>query len=141
MSTLHDFRVAGRIRFQHCDPAGIAFFARLDELLNACFEDWCAAADIPFARMMGEERIGFPLAHASLDYRAPLRLGDEIEVQHRVVAVGRTSVTFAVAITRHGIPCVEGRHVRVMVSMDAGTAVPLPDALRAALASAPANTP
>lgn len=127
---LRDFRMPATIRFQHCDPAGIAFFARLDELLNACFEDWCAEAGIPFARTMMTDRIGFPLVHATLDYRAPLLLGDVVEVSHRVTHVGHRSVTFAVAITRDGAVCVEGTHVRVTTSMDTHRAVPLPAIVR-----------
>jgi 4-hydroxybenzoyl-CoA thioesterase len=133
--SLSPFAVTSSIRFQHCDPAGIAFFARLDELLNAAFEDWCAAAGLPFATMMRDDRHGFPLVHATIDYRRPLLLGDAITITHTVLEVGQSSVTFAVAITSDSGVCVEGRHVRVFTSLDTHRAVPLPTVLRDALLS------
>lgn len=132
--SLRTFAVDTSIRFQHCDPAGIAFFARLDELLNAAFEDWCAAAGLPFATMMRTDRHGFPLVHATIDYRQPLMLGDQITITHTVRAVGQSSVTFGIAITSANGVCVEGTHVRVFISLDTQRAVPLPVALRDALA-------
>ena len=91
------FEVRERIRFHHCDPAGIAFFARLDELLNSAFEDWCAAVGLPFALLMQRDRCGFPLVHASIDYTGILRMGDIILVGHHVRELGRTSITFDVS--------------------------------------------
>ncbi len=134
-SPLSPFSVPGSIRFQHCDPAGIAFFARLDELLNAAFEDWCTAAGLPFATMMRTDRHGFPLVHATIDYRRPLLLGDQITITHTVRAVGRSSVTFGVTITSANGVCVEGTHIRVFTSLDTHQSVPLPSPLRDALSS------
>lgn len=133
MTDLRAFRMDAPIRFQHCDPAGIAFFARIDELLNAAFEDWCAAAGMPFAQMMGRDRLGFPLVHASLDYLVPLRLGDVATVHLRVADVGRSSVTFDVRVTLGETACILGQHVRVLTSLETHRAVALPETLRAAL--------
>jgi 4-hydroxybenzoyl-CoA thioesterase len=133
VTDLREFPVEAPIRFQHCDPAGIAFFARLDELINAAFEDWCAAAGMPFATMMRRDRRGFPLVHATLDYLVPLKLGDVATIMHRVSSVGASSVTFDVTISCGGSVCVRGQHVRVMTSLETHRAVALPAALRTAL--------
>jgi 4-hydroxybenzoyl-CoA thioesterase len=118
------------IRFGYCDPAGIAYFPRLDELLNATFEDWCAAAGSPFRELMGAHRIGFPLVHATVDYHAPLRLGDAVTITQQVAVIGNASITFDLAIVRDTTRCLTARHVRVTVSMDEDRAVPLPITLR-----------
>ena len=34
------FTVTQRVRFQHCDPAGIVFYPRYFEMLNATIEEW-----------------------------------------------------------------------------------------------------
>lgn len=124
------FETEAAIRFGHCDPAGIAYFPRLDELLNGCFEDWCAAVGLPFHLMMGRDRLGFPLVHATVDYEAALRLGDQVTLTLAVEAVGSRSLTLEQAIVRDGTRCLRARHVRVVTSLDHGRAVPLPDALR-----------
>lgn len=128
------FAAPATIRFGFCDPAGIAYFPRLDELLNGCFEDWCTEAGIPFRALMLRDRLGFPLVHATVDYEAALRLGDRVEVTLAVVAVGTSSLTLEHAIVRDGVRCLRARHVRVMMSLDHGRSVPLPDALRARFA-------
>ena len=127
------FTMLEQIRFHHCDPAGIAFFARLDELLNAAFEDWCSAVDLPFSVLIAEQRSGFPLVHASVDYTGILRMGDEITVGHHVRESGRSSITFDVRIDAGDRACLSGTHVRVMTSLDTHRAVPLPARLQALL--------
>lgn len=127
------FTLRETIRFHHCDPAGIAFFARLDELLNAAFEDWCDAIEMPFTELIGAQRCGFPLVHASIDYTGILRMGDEITVSHHVREAGRSSITFDVRIDAGERACLSGTHVRVMTSLDTHRSVPLPARLQALL--------
>ena len=127
------FTMPEQIRFQHCDPAGIAFFPRLDELLNAAFEDWCAAVDMPFTDLLLRDRLGFPLVHASIDFRGILRMGDRVLVHHHVREVGRSSIGFDVGIDAGERDCLRGTHTRVMTSLDSHRAVALPDRLRALL--------
>jgi 4-hydroxybenzoyl-CoA thioesterase len=127
------FTMREGIRFHHCDPAGIAFFARLDELLNAAFEDWCAAVDLPFSALMAEQRCGFPLVHASIDYTDILRMGDDVVVSHHVREARRSSIVFDVRIDAGDRPCLSGTHIRVMTSLDTNRAVPLPAGLLALL--------
>ena len=122
-----------QIRFHHCDPAGIAFFARLDELLNATFEDWCAAVDLPFHELMSQQRSGFPLVHACIDYTDVLRMGDEVTIGHHVREARRSSITFDVRIDSGDRACLSGTHIRVMTSLETNRAVPLPDRLHALL--------
>lgn len=124
------FEVQEQIRFHHCDPAGIAFFARIDELLNATFEDWCAAIGIPFAECIARDRRGFPLVHASIDYTGILRMGDVVTIGHHLRTLGRTSFTFDISIHANGRECLKGTHVRVMTSLDTHGPVAIPETLR-----------
>lgn len=121
-----------QIRFAHCDPAGIAFFARLDELLNATFEDWCAECGVPFSDMLGERGYGFPLAHASVDYQRALRMGDRVRIVQTVEKVGQSSITFRLVIepADGAGPALTATHVRVATEYASGTPRPLPATLR-----------
>jgi acyl-CoA thioester hydrolase len=57
-----------------------------------------------------------PRAHASIDYRAPLRFWDECEVRVEVSDVGRSSITYAFTIAGpEGQVASEGRVVAVLV--------------------------
>jgi acyl-CoA thioester hydrolase len=58
-----------------------------------------------------------PRAHASIDYRTPLRFWDECEVRVEVSEVGRSSVTYAFSIAGpEGHVASEGRVVAVLVN-------------------------
>lgn len=129
------FEQDGVIRFGACDPAGIAYFPRLDELLNGLFEDWCTSVGIPFNELLVRDRLGFPLVHATVEYEAPLRLGDTIRLIQQVHAIGTSSITFDLAIERGSVRCLSARHVRVMMALDADKSSPLPAALRARFAT------
>ncbi len=135
------FEQSGTIRFGHCDPAGIAYFPRLDELLNGLFEDWCAAVGLPFHELVTRDQRGFPLVHATIEYEAPLRLGDEITLVQQVHAVGTSSLTLDATIARGSTRCLSARHVRVMTSLATQRSTPLPAALRAQFASDAEGTP
>lgn len=131
------FEREAEIRFGYCDPAGIAYFPRLDELLNGLFEDWCSAVGIPFTDLVARDRLGFPLVHATVEYEAPLRLGDKVRLIQQVHAIGTSSITFDLFIERGSTRCLSARHVRVMMSLDSEKATPLPAALRARFATDP----
>jgi 4-hydroxybenzoyl-CoA thioesterase len=117
-------------RFHHCDPAGIAFFGRLDELINSAFEDWCEAVGMPIAISIEHERIGFPLVYAAINYTGALRLGDRIVIGHHLRALGRTSLTFDLTIHVSERECLSGSHVRVLTSLDTTRPIEIPDHMR-----------
>lgn len=57
-----------------------------------------------------------PRAHASIDYRRPLRFWDECEIRVEVSDVGRSSVTYAFSITdAQGEIAADGKVVAVLV--------------------------
>lgn len=129
------FEREAEIRFGYCDPAGIAYFPRLDELLNGLFEDWCTAVGFPLDALVLREQRGFPLVHATTEYEAPLRFGDRVRLIQHVHAIGTSSLTLDVAIQRGDTRCLSARHVRVMTSLATQRSTSLPAALRARFAS------
>ncbi|MEX1177630.1 MAG: thioesterase family protein [Nitriliruptor sp.] len=70
-------------------------------------------------------------------YLAPLGFPDRLEVGVAVTAIGRSSVTYELAVFREGEerPASVGRFVHVYVDRDERTrSVPVPDAVRRAIA-------
>ncbi len=88
------------IRFQHCDPAGIVFYPRYIEMINATVEDWFASVGMDFAHIHIDEGIAIPAVSLSVDFKAASRLGDTVTFTLEVERVGRTSVTFKI-VARH----------------------------------------
>lgn len=97
----HVFRRQELIRFQHCDPAGIVFYPRYVEMINATVEDWFEHIGISFADIHGKLEAAIPAVSLDVDFRAPSRLGETLDFTLVVTRMGRTSVNLVVEAT-HG---------------------------------------
>ena len=123
------------IRFEEIDAAGIVFFARY---LTICHDAMEAVFDpLPggYRALITERRIGFPAVHTECDFKAPLRYGDVVRVETRVVKIGETSVTFAFTLsrTRDEVLCAEVTHTTVVSALDTIVKTKMPDDVRAVL--------
>ena len=80
-----------KIRFRHCDPAGIVFYPRYFEMINDTVETFF---DIVLGFSFGSmhPQNGIPTAQIQTRFTAPSRLGDELVITMRVVKVGRSSL-------------------------------------------------
>ncbi|MCE9680901.1 acyl-CoA thioesterase [Halomonas alkalisoli] len=57
------FTTLRKVRFQHCDPAGIVFYPRYFEWLNSVVEDWFAeVVGHDFNELHVASRTGVPTA-------------------------------------------------------------------------------
>jgi 4-hydroxybenzoyl-CoA thioesterase len=66
-----------KIRFQHIDYAGIVFYPRFLEMLNALVEDWFEEAlERPFQQM--HETHGIPTVDLKIQFKNPARLGETL---------------------------------------------------------------
>ncbi|AYF89575.1 acyl-CoA thioesterase [Pseudomonas sp. DY-1] len=79
--------------------------------------------------------VGFVVS-SSCDYFASIAFPDRIEVGLRVGKLGNSSVQYELAIFKQGEidACAAGRFVHVFVDRENNRPVPIPEALRAALA-------
>lgn len=83
-----------KIKFRHCDPAGIVFYPRYFEMMNDAVEDFFEkVADFPFSEM--HQATGVPTAGIEAQFTAPSRLGDQLAVALSVTRLGRSSLSFA----------------------------------------------
>jgi 4-hydroxybenzoyl-CoA thioesterase len=94
---LSDFALQQKVRFQHCDPAGIVFYPRYFEMTNATVEEWFAQRlGVPFETLHGALGAAVPTASISVDFLAPSRLGDVLEFRLRPTRIGRSSVGLSI---------------------------------------------
>lgn len=85
------------VMFQHCDPAGIVFYPRYFEMINATVERWFAEAlDWPFAQLHGPDGLAAPMASMQVDFLLPSRLGDVLTWRLAPKRLGGSSLEIAV---------------------------------------------
>jgi 4-hydroxybenzoyl-CoA thioesterase len=136
VATVHPFERTVRIRFAHCDPAGIVFFPRYLVMINDLVEDWVGAAlGLPYAQLLGRRRIGMPTVSLHCEFTAISRLGEDVVLGLCVEKLGTKSLTLRLGC-RHGSQArMSVRQVLVFTDLDTHRAVDIPDDLRAAIAN------
>jgi 4-hydroxybenzoyl-CoA thioesterase len=129
------FQTSFPVRFAHCDAAGIIFYPRAFELVNGVVEDWFATGlGKPFGTLHLEDRMGFPLLKLEAVFHSPARLGDILDFELGVTAIGNSSADLFVAAATGGTPRFTIKSRGVFVRLDTGKSVAVPDVLRAAMA-------
>jgi 4-hydroxybenzoyl-CoA thioesterase len=87
------------VRFAHVDGAGIVFYPRYFEMLNASIEDFFSQAlGVDFRELHIDRRIGVPTVKLDCDFVAPSRLGDRLDFVIDVVKIGGASLDLAIEI-------------------------------------------
>lgn len=76
---------------------------------------------------------GRPVVHLELDFRSELFAGDRFDAVVRLLEVGDTSVTTEVELTSDGDTVATAETVQVVVDLESGRTVSVPEAWRAGL--------
>lgn len=91
---------------------------------------------IGILRSFDEDRLGVILASTTCDFRKPVEWPQLLTVRAGATHIGTTSFTMAYAITNeHGDLIAEGTSVQVMFDYRTGVKVPVPKAVRDAIAA------
>lgn len=112
----HEIRVA----WGDCDPARIAYTARIPAWALAAIDAWWEhhLGGDGWYQMEIDRNLGTPFVHMMLDFRSP------VTPRHRLIcrvwpsALGSRSITFRVEGRQNGTLCFEGRFTSVFVVAD-----------------------
>lgn len=106
-----------KIRFQHIDYAGIVFYPRFLEMLNALVEDWFEEAlERPFSTI--HETNGIPTVDLKVQFKKAARLGETLTKYLWVKNLGGASVSCGFRFDDgDGKTCLEGEVTLVNVAI------------------------
>ena len=107
-----------RVRFRDCDAMG--------HVNNAVYSTYFEEARIGVLGSLGN----FILARVEIDFRAELRMGEDIEVRMRCSRIGTKSFDLEHVIAADGRVVAEAKSVLVSYDYERGESVPVPDGLR-----------
>ncbi|URK89407.1 acyl-CoA thioesterase (plasmid) [Rhizobium sp. RCAM05350] len=128
------FRRQELIRFQHCDPAGIVFYPRYVEMLNATVEDWFAeVVGTSFAEIHVMKRTAIPVVSLSIDFRQVSRLGEILNFTLAVDRIGKTSASLLIKAESNDEVRLDARLTLVHIGLDDYRPRVWPDKLRIAM--------
>ena len=121
------FLTRQKVRFGHVDPAGIAYYPRLFDYVHEAFEEvWDSHVGKRYYDLVGADRIGFPVVHSEVDFRSPLRFGDEPEVRVTCFQLGTSSLGLRYVYRLGETVCFDARMTTVCVTLDGLAARPIP---------------
>ncbi len=113
------FVQAEKIRFQHIDYAGIVFYPRFLEMLNALVEDWFEQAlGNSFAAM--HQTHGIPTVDLKVQFKRPARLGEVLQKHLWIKQLKNSSLVCGFYFENENKEtCVEGEVTLVNVAIQA----------------------
>ncbi|MFT4064539.1 acyl-CoA thioesterase [Paraburkholderia sp.] len=125
-----------RIRFSHCDPAGIVYFPQYLVMTNMLVEDWFnEGLRIDYAHMIGQRRVGLPIVKLDCEFSRPSRMGETILLTLDVATIGRSSIGIGIRGHCNGETRFRSKQVLVFMSFDTGKSIDIPGDIASALAA------
>lgn len=119
------------IRFSDVDPAGIAYYPRIHNIIHEAFEDlWEEYIGVRYYYLIQGEKIGFPMIHTEIDFKAPLRFGERALIRVNAFHIGRSSLGLRYLIETRGETAVDARTTTVCTDLDSMHSCAIPPAYR-----------
>jgi acyl-CoA thioester hydrolase len=117
-----------RVGFSDTDAQGIVYYGRYLPYFDTARVEYLRH----LGRLRGDGEHEFVMRASALEYFAPARFDDLLEVFIRVSRLGRTSATFEGAAYRveDDVLMVTATQTLVLVDLDQRRAAPIPDAYR-----------
>ena len=129
------FAITLPVRFADVDPAGIVFYPRYFEMVNALVEDWFASLGFHFSRIHLEGKMGVPTVRLEANFVSPSLLGDVLDLSLAVVRLGQSSCHLAITFTCAGQTRLTAQVVLVCMDLATHQSMPWPDELRVGMAA------
>ncbi len=129
MSSEYAFATRTRVGFSDTDAQGVVYYGRYNPYFDLARGEYLRSLGLLHADLGGE----FVMRANDVEYFAPARFDDELEIQVRLARIGRTSVTFEFAAFNvpEGALLVTAHQTLVFIDRESRRPVPVPDEYRA----------
>lgn len=132
---LHDFpfRVSERVRWEDVDLAGIVRYSAYTRMLDVAEQELWRAAGTSALDVVERYGLWLPRRALQIEYHAPARFDDLLELRAGIFAIGKSSLTLLVDAWSADGPThhVTIRVVLVAVQAEHMTPQPIPEEIRA----------
>jgi len=96
------FRWPARVYYEDTDTGGVVYYANYLKFFERARTEWLRSAGIGQQLMSEQENVIFVVKSATIDYHAPAKLDDTLEVSVTIERIGRASVNFSQGAWRTG---------------------------------------
>ncbi len=131
MSGEYAFTARTRVGFSDTDAQGIVYYGRYNPFFDLARVEYLRSVGLLRYESAGE----FVMRANDVEYFAPARFDDELEIRVRVARLGRTSITYEFAAHKlpEGTLMVTAHQTLVYVDLAKRLALPIPDDYKARL--------
>lgn len=122
-----------RVRWSEVDMQAIVFNGHYLTYFDVAFTEYWRKTDLP--NVIQQARDGHELfaRKATVEYLAPARFDDELEIGVRCAGLGRSSMRFLLEIHAGGQHLISGELIYVYANTEQRKSVPIPDDWRATI--------
>jgi acyl-CoA thioesterase FadM len=125
-----------RVGWADCDPARIVYTGNIPNFCLEAIDSWWAHyTGNDWFRLNIDRNIGTPFVKVDIDFRAPVTPRHPLDCCVSLIALGNSSVTFAVKGLQNDVVCFEGTFVCVFVEADSFNKIAVPSEIRNQLGS------
>lgn len=122
-----------RVRFGEVDYQGIVFNANYLTYFDVVLTEYLRTAGIEYAADVAKrDENDFNVVKSTLELKAPARADDLLDVCAKIGRIGRSSLTWQLAIFRPGEsePCTIGEIIWVYANQTERKSVPIPEEIK-----------
>jgi acyl-CoA thioester hydrolase len=129
VSAEYPFSTRTRVGFSDTDAQGIVYYGRYNPYFDLARVEYLRSLGFLHRDVGGE----FVMRANDVEYFAPARFDDELEVYIRVSRIGRTSMTYEFAAFKapEGTLLVTAHQTLVFIDLETRRPIPIPDEYRA----------
>jgi acyl-CoA thioester hydrolase len=91
-----------RVRYSEVDQQGIVYNAHYLTYFDTALTEYMRALDYNYRDQLPQTGSDFHVVRAVVEYKAPARFDDIIEIAVRTARIGRSSITFELAVFPDG---------------------------------------
>ncbi len=93
------FSSSYRVRYRDIDPQGVVYFPTYLAIINSAIHEYFRWLGFPYRLGADPERgDDFHIVRSVVDYHAPVRFDEEVDIAVRTQRLGRSSLTLSAAI-------------------------------------------
>ena len=122
-----------RVYYEDTDAAGIVYYANYLKFAERARTELLRSCDIDHARLAAEQGLACAVRDCRIEYRAPARLDDALEVRTRVLALSGAAIRIEQSVHR-GRDALARIEMRIVCVRGDGRPGRLPGAVKAAVA-------
>ena len=90
-----EFRWPLRVYYEDTDTGGVVYYANYLKFFERARIEWLRCADIIQQALIEDDQVMFVVKSAAIDYHAPAKLDDQLEIGVRVEKLGKATVNFS----------------------------------------------